>query len=320
MRLTRILLFVLVMLFFWGSSRMEAGARRAGALGDPELQQLREQVSGFQQDISAINLLNGLHLTREQLGQVLQLAREAHQAREATLNSAGFKDSLRQAEAAFGALRMEIQKGAPARGEIPARAAQIEHRLKDLRDQANQQLSGQYQALEDKLRTVLSPEQLQVAQDFNPCLIPPLDLRNPVRAGQAASNEGAIKQLRRLMQIPEARWQARKQEIVRRVVEKYSQNHFRLSEAEKQQEQTRLLNLVERVRRMSQVDFEMGKEKLAEEFTPRDRMKDLRTEVERRAPHGRQAQLSRVGRFLLSERVIPILEERLQANTLAARQ
>jgi hypothetical protein len=62
----------------------------------------------------------------------------------------------------------------------------------------------------------------------------------------------------------------------------------------------------------------MDKEKLAEDFKPRDHMKDLRAEMERRAPHGRQAQLSRVGRFLLSDRLIPILEERLQANIAAA--
>lgn len=320
MRIARILMFTGMLLIFWGGSQMEAGPRRSGAPGDPESQQLREQVATLQEDISAINLLNGLHLSREQMGQILQLAQEARQARENTINSPASKDSLRQAKAAFNALRTEIQNGAPARGEIPARAAQIKHRLNDLRDQANQQLSAQYQALEDKLRGVLSPEQLKVAQDFKPCLIPPLDLRNPVRAGQASSNVGAIKHLRQLKQMPEDKWQARKQEIVQRIVNNYSRNHYRLSEAEKQQEQARLLNLAERVRRMSQVDFEMAKEKLAEEFTPKDRMKDLRAEVERRAPHGRQGDFSRVGRFLLSERIIPILGERLQNNTVAASQ
>jgi hypothetical protein len=320
MRLAKILMFTGMLLFLWGGGLIEAGPRRSGALGDPELQQLREQVATLQEDISAINLLNGLHLSQEQMGQILQLAQEARQARENTINSPAFKNSLRQAEAAFNALRTEIQRGAPARGEVPARAAQIEHRLKDLRDQANQQLSTRYQALEEKLRSVLAPEQLKVAQDFNPCLIPPLDLRNPVRAGQAVSSEGVIKHLRRLQQMPEDKWQARKQEIVQRMVDNYSRNHYRLSEAEKQQEQARLLNLAERVRRMSQVDFELAKEKLAEEFTPKDRMKDLRAEVERRAPHGRQAHFSRVGRFLLSERIIPLLEERLQNNTVAASQ
>jgi hypothetical protein len=318
MRLARILMFTGILFFFWGGSQMEAGPRRSGAPGDPELQQLREQVGTLQEDISAINLLNALHLSREQMSQILQLAQEARMARENTINSPAFKDSLSQAQAAFNSLRTEIQKGAPARGEIPARAAQIKHRLKDLRDQAHQQLGAQYQGLENKLRGVLSPEQLKVVQDFKPCLIPPRDLRNPVRAGQAASREGAIKHLRRLRQLPEDRWQARKQEIVQRMVNNYSRNHYRLSEAEKQREQARLLNLAAQVRRMSPVDFEMEKEKLAAAFKPQDRMQDLRREVERRVPHGRQAHFSRVGRFLLSERIIPILEERLQHHSLAA--
>lgn len=318
MRLIRISMFTFMLLFFWGGGRMEAGPRQAEAPGDSEWSQLREQVATLQDDISAINLLNALHLNREQMEQILQLAQEARQAREATINSPEIKESLRQATAAYTPLRAEIQKGAPARGEIPARAAQIEHHLRDLRDQANQQLSVHYQALEARLRQVLSPEQLKVAQDFNPCLIPPLDLRDPVRAGQAMSSDGAIKQLRRLRQIPQERWQARKEEIIQRMVENYSQNRFRLSEAEQAAERSRLLNLMEKVRCLPEVDFEMNKEKLAEELIPKDRLKDLRAEAERRSPHGRRAQLSRVGRFLLTPRIIPILEERLQGNNVAA--
>ncbi len=319
-RMLLIIILVCIMLLCWGGRLDAAPLRAAGGTADTEAYQLREQVAHLHQDISTINLLNGLHLTREQMAQILQLAREARQARESALDSPEIKESLRQAGAAFADLRTEIQKGAPARGTIPSQAARIEHQLIGLRDQANSQLQASYQTLEGKLRAVLSPEQIQVAQDFNPCLIPPLNLRDPVRAGQASSSEGAIKQLRRLRKLPEGVWQARQQLIIQRIVDNYSQRHYRLSDAEKQTEAARLLTLLERTRRLPEVEFEMEKDKLAQEILPQDRMKALRAEVERRAPHPHQARFSRLGRFLLGERIIPILEERLQSGPLAAVQ
>lgn len=315
-RLTLIIILSLIPAGFWGGPGTWPGLTPAAAAEDSP--PLRKQVESLKGDISSINLLNALHLSREQLSQILKLAQEAKRVREGAFNSPQVISSLQNAAAAFQSLRSEIQQGSPARGEIPARAVQMEHRLKELKEQAIQQLQAQYQALEDRLRRVLSPEQLQVVQDFNPCLIPPLELRNPVRAGQAAVNEGAIKHLRRLRQLPEDKWQAQKQGIIRGMVEKFSKNRYRLSEAEKRQEQARLLEWAEKVRRMPEMDFELNKEKLVESFRPPDRLKELRAELERRSPHVRQANLSKVGRFLLSERLIPILEERLQGSGLAA--
>ena len=41
--------------------------------------------------------------------------------------------------------------------------------------------------LEEKLTPVLTPEQIKVVENFLPCLIPPKELRDPVRAGKAPS-------------------------------------------------------------------------------------------------------------------------------------
>lgn len=310
-----ILAFFLVLMAVGGSM---AVARRN--LPATELTSAWDRVAVLRQDISLINLLNGLHLSREQMTQILHLARERRSLWEgAAPGSVELMAALRQAEEAFAVLKKEIQQGNPARGEVPARAASINQRLKELAQQ-NQKLVNQKQkALEGRLRRVLSPEQLKVVENFKPCLIPPLDLRNPVRAGQASAAAGVFKRLQRLRQIPEKHWRARRQQIAQRVVDRYSRHHYRMTEAEKQAEAARILRVMDRARQLSNIDFEMEKEKLAQELKPKDKMRELRDQLEARAPHGKKPRLSKVGRFLLNERIIPILKERLHTAPMASK-
>ncbi len=305
------------LLLFWGAG--QAWAERVDLFpGDADFQKVRIRVAELQEDISTINLLNGLNLSRDQEKQILQLAQEARQIRErATINSASLMEALRQAETAYATLKEEIEKGAPARGQIPTQAAQINHHLKELQDQSNRQMSTEFNALEGKLRGVLTAEQLQVVEDFSPCLIPPVDLRSPVRAGQAASNQGTVNLLRRLRAIPEDRWQARRQMIAQKIVNNINENHYRMTDAEKTAAGAHLLAVLDQARQMSDMDFELAKEKLAEQIAPQEKIKDLRAEIEARLPHVRRPQMSRLGRSLLSDNIIPILEQRLANTNLA---
>jgi hypothetical protein len=305
------------LLLFWGAGKAWAGR---GDLfpGDSDFQKVRTRVAELQEDISTINLLNGLNLSQDQMKQILQLAQEARQVRErATINSPSLMDALRQAETSYATLKEEIQKGAPARGQIPTQAAQINHHLKELQDQSNRQMSTEFNSLEGKLRGVLTPEQLKVVEDFSPCLIPPVDLRSPVRAGQAASNHGTVNLLRRLRAIPEDKWQARRRMIAQKIVNNINENHYRMTEAEKTAEEAHLLAVLDKARQMSDMDFELAKEKLAEQIAPQDKIKNLRAEIEARSPHVRKPQMSRLGRSLLSDNIIPILEQRLANTNLA---
>jgi len=293
-------------------------APRAAFLGDAELQQAQERVRQLHQDISLINLLNGLHLTRDQMTQLLALALEAQKTREQVFRQ--YRANLLEAETAFTALRQEIQQGAPARGEVPAQAARINHRLKELREQQVPQVAQTMQSLEGRVKQVLTPEQVQVVQNFTPCLIPPADLRDPVRAGQAAPQEGLVKRLRQLRNLPEDKWQAYRDQIVERAVDKISQKVKPLTEAQRQEEKARLVALAERLRQMPEVDFEMAKDKLMEELAPKARIKERKAELEARAPHLAQARVSPLARYFLNHRIIPILEERLAQGNVAGLQ
>jgi hypothetical protein len=273
-----------------------------------------KKVHDLRRDISTINLLNGLNLTRTQMQKVLALARQAEEARQYASDQ--MKEAMSEAQAAFVSLKEEIKKGSPAQGYIPDRAKLINHRLKDLHQEIEQVTSERIEQLEARLRQVLTSGQIHIVSEFKPCLIPPDELGEPARAGQADPSSKIIKHLRRLRTLPDWAWERRKYVIVERVVDRISKN-FRLTPEEQDAEYARLLKLFERARSLSEVDFEVEKVPLANQIKPRDRIQALQKEIERRLPaHRKQPKLVR---FLLHDRIIPIMEERLKKNELAER-
>jgi len=284
-----------------------------GGKGSPFKTQNGKVIQLFR-DISTINLINGMNLTKEQMEKVLTLAREAQRIRERyTADSGEIMAALKETEEAYRALRAEIQKGTPARGNIPRRASRAKQSLKEQRDRGSRGITAELASLEDELEQVLTPEQLQVVNSFKPCLIPPKDLNNPVRAGQASSNVRAVKRLRHLRDISDSRWRERKEKMAERMVESFSRRRYRLTEEEKEAEKSRFLQLAEKVRGMSDVDFELEKEKLAQQLKPKDKIHELREQMNQRRPYRSRPKVSRLVRYLLGDRVIPILEERLLA-------
>lgn len=273
-----------------------------------------KKIHELRQDISTINLLNGLNLSRKQMKQVLSLARLAEEARQYAASQ--MKEILPEAEEAFSALKEEIEKGSPAQGYLPKRAKLINNRLKDLHKDIQADMSNRMQQIEGRLREVLTAGQIHIVSEFKPCLIPPDELGEPARAGQADPSSKIIKKLRRLREMPDWAWENRKEFIVGRVVERIAK-HFRLTEEEMDAEYARLLKLFDRARALSEIDFEVQKLTLANEIKPRDRIEELQKEIEWRLPHHKKQ--PKLTRFLLNDRIIPILEDRLQKNELAGR-
>jgi len=128
------------------------------------------------------------------------------------------------------------------------------------------------------------------------------------------------KRLQRLRAIPEDKWQAHRERIAQRVVDRISQRVKPLSAAEKQEEKARFLALAERIRQMPEVDFEMEKNNLIEELAPQARLKELKAELEARNPRLARAYRSPLARYFLNDRIIPILEERLARGGVAGLQ
>lgn len=282
---------------------------------DSEFSEKARQVRNLFEGISTVNLLNGLYLSNDQMKKILALAKKTQTIKEKFLGKNAFlyMNALDEAEKAYKNLFNEVMKGDPARegGDMEREAAMIHHRLRKMQDDAVGNITNEFSVLDYELSKILTPEQEQVIDTFKPCLIPPKDLKNPVRAGQASSNDHGIQILRRVRDTPYYVWKHRKYRILSHMIERFSRYRSVMTEKEKEKELERLLSLFEKVRSMSDTDFEFEKENLAEEIKPADRVQELREEIQKREPHQRRPKASKAVRFLLHKGVIPILEERI---------
>jgi hypothetical protein len=290
-------------------------AEPPGALASlsPEMEAKRQKIESLFQDISTVNLLNGLRLTREQAQQVLALAREAQQVRQGLKGNGleAYEKALADAEDSYAAFKAAAMKGEPPTGPVSNRAGAVEQRMKDLRDRYSAEVEKRLKDLEARLQNVLTEGQKEVVAGFKPCLIPPQNLRDPVRAGQAASDK-PVQILSRMRSIPAAEWNSHKDDIAARHVEMTEKHKYKmLSDQERAAERSRFIALVEQVRALKDTDFELEKTKLAEALQPSDKRDALMEELRKRSPHG-GPEVTRAGHWLLSSRVVPILEERLR--------
>lgn len=285
---------------------------------DESFSKKRETIRNLFNDISTVNLLNGLYLTEPQMKEILILAKKTQRIKQEFIEKKGavFISVLDEAELAYQNLLAEIMKGEPAKqgSPIERKAVRIKRQLKEISHKVMRTMSNELSVLDHELSKILTQEQQQVIEDFKPCLIPPKGLKNPVRAGQASSNDRVINMLRRIREIPSHTWNHRKYQFLARHVERFSRHRSVMTEAEKEKEIQRLLNLTEKARALSDTDFELEKETLAEELRPVNMVNELREELGKRIPYMRKPKVSKIARFLLNERIIPILEERLSRS------
>lgn len=293
--------------FLWCCTALLAQAADTALVGpDSALADSREEIRLLREQISLSNLLNGLYLSNEQMRQVLAYAKEAEALRQEyrTQNAA----LVSQMAGAFGALKQEVVVGNGISDEVGKRAAGLNHRAKELREELERELSR----IEDKLTLTLTDGQKQTIKEFKPCLLPPRKLGQPERAGQAHDAAPAVNMLERIRQMPERRYQFRRDTMITRVVDRQADvARLVMSDRERSQEHQRLGTLLDKVRSMPDVEFSLQKGALAEEI--------IRPILEAEAKHQqaieqlrRPNQPGKIGRFLLNPTIIPIIEHKLE--------
>ena len=231
-------------------------------------------------DINLLNLVNGLNLSVEQMEAILAAAREATAA-------APTVDDLQARRDALSTVLARMESGVSFR-RVPI------HRPKPI--------AGSRQI--EAVRTALTDAQQQVLLDYNPCLVPPKDLKDPVRVGQAHDRSGAVRMMERLRDIPEKKLGHAVDETMRQV----ENRHGAFPEEERDAVRARLAEMVDRIRAMSDGEFALAKNDLAVESEFLDRKKAIEDETNA-TPESVVAQ--KIRKHLLHPRIVPVLEERL---------
>lgn len=264
---------------------------------------LNKKIDRIKEDISLLNLINGISLTEEQIDKIIVVSRKAGEfKREYIKESEKFN---KEYETKLSVLKSIIEKNQA----IPASIEEGINKLEKQHKSINHSFYKDIKALEMQLDSILTDGQKLIIYGFNTCVIPPKDLSNPIRAGQSNSNlvelENLLSVLRNLSGDTFIMYS---ESIIQDLISDQEQNLGPISDEGRQKEETRLSSVLEKSREMSDVDFEINKGQLAREMVKRYyEVSDKYNEFMEFAStmHGG---ISKVGQYFLNPVIIPLLE------------
>ncbi|MCK4658607.1 MAG: hypothetical protein KAV82_03710 [Phycisphaerae bacterium] len=155
--------------------------------------------------------------------------------------------------------------------------------------------------LELAAESVLRPGQLEVLRAYLPCLIPPKNLKDPVRVGQASDGTRLANWLERARRKPQ--W--RVERLIERMIEREIAHFGPMGDAALEQRRLALHDTVRRAAEMNDVEFALNKDELAQAIQPENRKEQLIADIE--ALRRERRQPGRTYRFLLNSDFAAVL-------------
>ena len=238
---------------------LEAYQEGTSSCSREEYEQQRAQLRELHGEINNWNLINGLHMSQEQIGRIV-----------------GLYEST-----------------------VPSRFLMGDER--PVRPRGHMLL-----ALEHSVEDILNPGQLAVLAEYKPCLLPPKNLRDPVRIGQANDNSGHEKWLSKARTLSGKRLNR----AVDRCLEREEKHLGRMTSAERGQRRSLLKRTARQSARLSDTDFELSKSELAERIAPPDHEQELNQTISTLTRQLNRP--GRIARMLLKPDFIEQLRERGQ--------
>lgn len=278
------------------------------------MQRKEAELSRLHQKLSLVNLINGLHMTKQQMRKVYDL----------NLRLEG--ETVKQY---FGVLRLQEQVERTwqrwyeeiVKGNLPKDLMREVERVDQAHQRCGYMMRSVVRKLAKELEAVFTDAQKEVIRTFDPCTVPPKDMRNPVRAGQSPSHDKIIKAFRWLRGLPPFRRAAAINWAAEKVVNAEDRLD-KLTDEEKEKERQRVKKLLWKVVRMKDVDFELEKEKLAKQLVEEGtheglkkkakELEKLSQELARTLEARYDPRVNRLVRFFLNPSVvIPVLRDKL---------
>lgn len=289
----------------------DAGGEGSLPEAEPEeIEVLEQELRDLRDDINLLNLLNGLYLTQEQVTRLLEVARQAN-----TLRGIG-EEGFEAQEAAQWVAALEQARRALWEGQkvspTPRRSLQqVLNPIPPGRPRSPQVVEALLRPLVAEVEGFLSEAQRRVIEDYAPCLIPPRNLRDPVRVGQATDHEAAVGALRGLRAIPSLQYELQRGVWAEQTLQELERHGGAYPASERQRVKEALLAFADRVRSLPEVEFELSKEELAREFEGFNRQHQVK-EAMKRLSNSSEVVRRKIQANLLHPRIVPLLEARLR--------
>lgn len=250
-------------------------------------------------EIRALNIINQLNLTREQLERILPIARE--EAAERADLERRYQASEPALVSAAKQLRAELNDGFNSKPETEREWNRVHGPLLDMAESFKERHDQRVAAV----MQILTPNQLELIAEYKPCVVPIKDYKDPTRIGQAAASSAVDNALERVRQLPEPvfeRSRERRQQMVAERLHKYYKPE-EIPGKVQEFEQAAI-----QVRAMSEVEFQSKKSEIAQRLAPPEHI-------------ARGPELTgRVALFLVSPSGLPILEHKREVAIAQAQR
>jgi len=260
-----------------------------------------DEIEELKREIILLNLINGLNLIDSQAAEIIRYAKEAKTIRDSAMDA--YKSIETELKASFTELRDSLyDRNSSPSLEVEERAQRLNHNMKEKKEKMIKKLKE----IEEKVKLVLTQGQIEILQEFKPCLIPPNDLKNPTRAGHAFDSTPFERLLENVRRIPDEKYALAKQMITNRYIKKIEKYFGEISDADKEAYTANFFDVIQQARNMTPEEFAINKKELSLMINPE------KEDIEKiKALAMSRKGLSRIGHFLLDEKIITILQKRL---------
>jgi len=219
-----------------------------------ELEEIREE-------ISLLNLLRGLYLSKEQAKKIFEVTKKAQEIRENSIKM--FEADKAGILSTFEHLRDALYEPIGKEKEAQGKAQTLNERLKE----AHGKLQDKIAELEDEVEEILSSAQASIVEDFQPCLIPPKSLKDPLRVGQANDAGGKLAKVAELIfAAPDDVWKERGNYLLDRIAQELEEETGEATAGMKTSMRNQLSLIASKIRNCSEVDFNLKKKNLGDEL------------------------------------------------------
>lgn len=271
-----------------------------------------ENLKNYHNSISVQNLINGLNLTADQQKKILDLNYKIKKLQDAENSDPKAKKLKADAETAMKELNEYLAKNPEQENkEIQDKAAKANHARKEYWAERAKKLKTELARYSSELTSTLTKEQMQVVSTFKPCLVPPKDMRDPVRAGQASHGEQGEKALSRLREMKDpAKIKEAINKSADRIIQMTDERIYQMNDAQKAAKKEELVKILTQAQKMSATDFELKKSEILTSLRPEKGSKKTPEKV------ADEFSDNKAVKFLLEpDIVIPVLEKRIQSGT-----
>ena len=246
--------------------------------------------SELRAEISLLNLINGLELTPPQAALLLAKAQEAKRLEDRwRAESEGRRSEV-------DAVLAEIKAALRQKKELPEELALRFRRLDDELKSTQADVEKSRRELAGEVKASLASQQIYQLERFVPCIIPP---KGELRVGQVGDSSGLARRLERLRSLPDRAYRFRREEICRGVLAGF-QKRFPKTALDEEALLSDIGRVLDRCRSLCAAEFELQKNQLAEGLVSLFKPDLASGDITRK-----------IDTFLLSEEVIPLLQERL---------